>query len=204
MATSFAKRLIFSVALALVVLPSSPASAEWQFKPFVGLTFGGETTYLVDFEQAAGGKNLTFGGSALWLGRIVGIEGDWGYGPGFFETGEELVKDSSVMTFTGNVVLALPRDVAQYTLRPYFVGGFGWMRVRATDTGSGAVFTTSSSLAAYDIGGGVTGFLTDRVGLNWDLRWFNSLGKDDTRTLTSTGTEELSFWRATMGVAVRY
>lgn len=108
------------------------------------------------------------------------------------------------MTFTGNVVLALPRNLTQYTLRPYFVGGFGWMRVRAADTGAGAVFTTSSSLPAYDLGGGVTGFLTDRVGLNWDLRWFNSLGKDDTRTLTSTGTEELSFWRATMGVAVRY
>ena len=52
------------------------------------------------------------------------------------------------------------------------------------------------------LAGGVTGFLTDRVGLNWDVRYFRSVGgKEDTGL--SIGKEQISFWRATMGVAIR-
>ena len=43
----------------------------------------------------------------------------------------KLVSKSSVLTFTGNVIVGLPRRATEYTLRPYFVGGFGLMRARA-------------------------------------------------------------------------
>ena len=205
MATSFAKRL--SSTLTIILLASSPASAEWQFKPFVGLTFAGDTTFLVDFEQVVGGKNLVIGGNATWLGPVVGIEGDFGYGPGFFEGGDDLdlVRNSSVVTFTGNVVLAFPRSLTEYTLRPYFVGGAGLMRVKGEDVPVGdlePVFRTSSTLGCVDFGGGITGFLTERIGLNWDVRWFKSVGGEDKGL--SVNEEALSFWRATMAVAVRY
>ena len=53
-----------------------------------------------------------------------------------------------------------------------------------------------------DFGGGATGFLTDRVGLNWDVRYFRSVGGEEGTGLTF-GKEQISFWRATMGVAIR-
>jgi hypothetical protein len=78
------------------------------------------------------------------------------------------------------------------------------MRVSVTEGPGFGLYDGVSpvNIAALDVGGGVTGFLTDRLGLNWDLRWFRSLrGRQQG---VSLGREKLSFWRASMAVAVRY
>jgi hypothetical protein len=187
--------------LGLVVLWPVTAGAEWQIRPFIGFTFGGVTTF-ADPEDAAGKQNPSIGVSGGWLGEVFGIEGDVAWAPGFFEAGENELISSGVNTLTGNVIVALPRRMAQYSLRPYFVGGAGVMQVSSLGT-SGAL-PIESTLPAMNIGGGVTGFLTNRIGLSWDIRRFSTLrGKGETRG-NSFGEEQLSFWRATMAVAVRY
>jgi hypothetical protein len=187
--------------LALLLLPPAQAWAEWQIRPFVGLTFGGGTTF-VDLERAAGKPNLVFGASGGWLGEVFGIDADFGYGPGFFQTGDQhLVLNSSATTLTGNVVIALPRRLAQYGLRPYFVGGAGLMHVRIDD--SFGALPVARSLAAIDVGGGATGFVSDRIGVNWDVRYFRSIGRGTDSGL-SFGAEQLSFWRANIALAIRY
>jgi hypothetical protein len=184
--------------LPLLAVVRREAAAEWQIKPFLGMSFAGSTTF-VDPELAAAGPNVLFGGSGLWLGEIVGVEGDYAHAPGFFDAGDlEIVTKSSVTTFTGNVVLAMPRRWTEYTLRPYFVGGGGLIRVRSDNPLPIAV-----TLGAIDVGGGVTGFLTDRVGVGWDVRRFQSLGGEEGRGI-SIGEEEISYWRATMLVVLRY
>ena len=190
------------LALALLLLRPALASAEWQFKPFLGVTFGGDTT-LVDLEHAAGHPKLAFGISSVLLGEVIGIEGDVGHTPSFFHYGDQhLVLQSSVTTLTGNMIIALPRHLTEYTLRPYFVGGAGLLLARSDDV-LGALHV-ASNLPAVDIGGGVTGFLTDRIGLSWDVRHFHSIhGKGEERGL-SFGVERLSFWRANMALAIRY
>src|SRR5688572_21176527 len=121
------------LALALLLLRPAPARADWQLKPFVGLTFGGGTTFL-DLEHAAGGPNLVVGFSGVLLGEVIGIDADVGHAPGFFQRGDQLlVARSSATTLTGNVVVALPRRLAEFSLRPYFVGGAGFMKVRIDD-----------------------------------------------------------------------
>ena len=183
----------------LAFVAPSRAFAEWQLRPFVGATFGGGTT-LIDLDQAAGDNKLTMGANAVWLGEFLGVEGDLGHTPGFFERGTQiLVVDSRVTTLTGNVVLALPKRLAQYSLRPYVVGGAGIMFARSDD---GGALTVSRNLAALDIGGGVTGFFTNRIGVSWDVRYFRSIGAGDNKGL-SFGNEQLSFWRATMAGVVR-
>ena len=47
----------------------------------------------------------------------------------------------------------------------------------------------SRTLAALDIGGGVTGFFTNRVGVSWDVRYFRSLGAGDNNGI-SFGNEQ--------------
>ena len=65
-----------------------------------------------------------------------------------------------------------------------------------------AALPISSVLAAWDVGGGATGFLSDFVGLNWELSYFKSMsGKPISGQ--SVETEQLSFWRATMGISLR-
>jgi hypothetical protein len=190
-------------ALALLLLVPTRAAAEWQIKPFFGVVFGGETT-LVDPDHAAGQPHVVFGITGMWLGEVIGFDVDLGYAGGFFQSGDQaLVASSSAATFTGNVVVALPRRMTQYTLRPYFVVGAGLMHVSIDEGLGGAGLNVSSTLPATDVGGGVTGFLSKRIGVSWDVRYFQSVGKGDQVGL-SIGPEQLSFWRANMAIAIRY
>jgi hypothetical protein len=193
--------------LSLVWLAGVPgrASAEWQLKPFLGVTFGGGTSF-VDLEEASGHPNLAVGISGVLLGDVLGVEVDLGDAPGFFQYGDRplpLVVKSSATTLTGNLVVTLPRRLTEYSLRPYFAGGAGLMHVRIDDFLG--FFRVTSTLPAMDVGGGVTGFLTKRLGVNWDVRYFRSVGgADEGRAGLSFGPEQLSFWRANMGLAIRY
>lgn len=188
------------IVCALLLLSPSTGWAEWQLRPFIGLTFGGDNS-LLDLDQVAGERKFTLGISATWLGNFIGVEGDLGRVPGFFQTvSQQSVNDSNVTTFTGNVVLTLPKKMTQYGLRPYFVAGGGV--IRAWNNQELALLDIDTTLKAFDIGGGATGFLSDRVGLSWDVRYFRSVGGKEGTGL-SFGKEQISFWRASMGVAVR-
>jgi hypothetical protein len=187
-------------AMLLALSAPSPVFAEWQLRPFIGATFGAETT-LFDLDHAAAESKFTVGANAVLLGEFLGVEADVGHTPGFFQRGtQNLIVGSRVTTLTGNMVLALPRRLAQYSLRPYVVGGAGIMYARSEDVVD--VLTVSRTLAALDVGGGVTGFFTNRIGVSWDVRYFRSLGAGDNTGL-SFGNEHLSFWRAMMAGVIR-
>src|SRR3954464_11924863 len=117
------------IVMALTAGVPRPASAEWQFKPFLGVTFAGDIVpATLDLDQAVGGANIAFGGSATLLGEVFGVDVDYGHAPGFFQSDnvvghKPLVARSSTTTLTGNIVIALPRRIAQYSLRPYAVAG---------------------------------------------------------------------------------
>jgi hypothetical protein len=191
--------------LALTMLLFAPArpSAEWQIRPFLGVTFGGGTTF-VDLEEAAGTPNLVFGANGRLLGDVIGIDVDFGHAPGFFQSGDrQLVQESSVTTLTGNVVLAPPRRLTEYILGPYFVIGAGLMHARIGDVF--AALPVASTLPTMDVGGGVNGFLSDRIGLSWDARYFRSVG-GKLRGVSidpEEASEQLSFWRASVALVIR-
>lgn len=189
------------VLVVVLLLQPTAGWAEWQLKPFVGVTFGGTSSFLDLDGVADERKKFVLGGSATWLGNFIGVEGDVARVPGFFQTtSQEAVLSSSVTMLTGNVLLTMPRRMTQYRLRPYFVGGGGV--VRANIANEVDTLSIQTSLRVLDFGGGATGFLTDRVGVNWDVRYFRSIGGKEGTGL-AFGKEQLSFWRATMGVAIR-
>src|SRR6187200_1798153 len=188
----------------LLLLMPVTARAEWQVRPFIGFTFGGETSF-IDPENAIIDKNLVIGASGGWLGEIFGLEADWGRAPGFFQSdsvAEPLVTQSAVTTLTGNVVVALPARMAGYGLRPYFSGGAGLMHIDTV--GQLQILEVHRTLPTLSLGGGVTGFLNSRVGLNWDIRRLSTFRREGETTGNSLGREQLTFWRATMAVALRY
>lgn len=186
----------------LLLMSVRTYAADRQIRPFIGATFGGGTTF-VDPEDAVGKANLAIGASAVFLGEVFGTEVDIADAPGFFESGDKhLVILSRVTTISGNVIVAAPHRLTEYSLRPYFVGGAGLMRVRTTTAFS--VFDVSSVIPVLDVGAGVIGFLTNRIGVCWDVRRFQSVGSNTGNVGLSFGDEHLSFWRATMSVAIRY
>jgi hypothetical protein len=167
------------------------------------VTFGGGTT-LSSLAISAGGPNVVAGIGGALLGDVVGIDVDVGLAPGYFhDSGDRhLLSGSGVTMFTGNVVIGVPRHLTAYTLRPYFVGGAGLVHARIDDLQD--VFSVRKTLPAVDVGGGVTGFLSNRTGLSWELRYFRSVGGNIDPLAISPLPEQLSFWRASMALVVRY
>ncbi len=193
-----------SVALAagLLLASAGTEAADRQIRPFIGATFARSTTF-VDPEDAIGKPSLAIGGSAVFLGEVFGAEVDVSDAPGFFESGNRhLVLYSRVTTISGNVVVAAPHRLTEYSLRPYVVGGAGLMRIKTTTASN--VFDIASVVAHVDAGVGVVAFVTNRIGLNGDVRRFQSVGGNAGNKGLSFGDEHLSFWRATVATVIRY
>jgi hypothetical protein len=191
---------------ALLLGAPDAARAEWLIRPFAGVKFGGGTN--LPFAGLAGEKRKAHVGvSTAVIGEIVGFEVDMAYLPGYFQSSdtELTIVSSSLSTFTGNLVIALPRRLAEYTLRPYVVGGAGFFR-RSVTTVVPGVLDGSKNLPAADIGGGVIGFVSRNVGVSWELRRLWALPAEaEPGTLVGGGTsEKISMWRANMALAIRY
>ena len=191
------------MAIALSLIGSAAeVSAEWFVKPSLGITFGGDTTF-VDVEDAAGSPTVVLGVSGLLLGEVVGLDIDFSRAAGFFESGDRnLVASSSVTTLASSLVVAWPRHLNEYGLRPYFTAGAGIMRVRIEHQLS--VLNVADTLPAMQLGDGATGFLADRIGLNWEVRHFRTIRRTSVGRGLSFGPERLSFWRGTMALVIRY
>ncbi|HKB14396.1 MAG TPA: hypothetical protein VKD69_27210 [Vicinamibacterales bacterium] len=195
-----------SVVLTAVLLLLSPRAfaGERQLRPFAGATFRGATT-VIDPGDGTIKPSVTLGGSAVFLGEIFGGEVEIADMPGFFEANDKnLVNYSRVTTITGNIVVAAPHRLTEYALRPYVVAGAGMMRMRRTTTFD--VFNLSEIVPAFDVGVGAVGFLTNSVGVAWELRRFQDLGSNVNHDngLTVGPELHLSFWRATMAFVFRY
>jgi hypothetical protein len=188
------------VGILFAVSRASASAADRQIQPFIAVSLGARTTFAL-LDTAVQKANVVFGARALVMGEIIGVEADVGHAPGFFQSANNLVLHSRVTTLSGNIVVAMPRRLTEYTLRPFFVAGGGIMRARAEDF-FGAL-PVSDTLPAIDVGGGVSGFVTDKVGVAWDLRYFRSVAGND-RIGESNFGQRLSFWRASMALAFRY
>lgn len=195
--------LCLALACAAIGAAPTPAGADWLIIPHLGTVFGGDTT-LVDLDQGASTKKFTFGGSVLLLSDgLFGLEADAAHTPRFFERGDRatLVLNSAVSTVTGSLVLAVPVAVTRESLRPYVLGGVGLMHASSTDVVD--IFSFDSNQLALTIGGGAIGMLSPRSGVRFDVRQIRTLSPDDTPATTS-GSARLSFWRASVGVVIRY
>jgi hypothetical protein len=121
--------------------------------------------------------------------------------PGFFQNsgGTGLVLGSRVTTLMGNVIVAMPLSVSRDSLRPYLVGGLGLLHATTEDVLS---LNESGDWLGLQIGAGAIGMITNRAGVRFDLRHLSALSRDT--TLRGERTSQLSFWRATVGVTLRY
>lgn len=197
-----ARGRILVLAVLFLCCQVAEARADFFITPFLGSEFAGSTTLLDLDTGAASSKHWTFGGSAAWLSdRILGVEADFSVVPGFFQnsSGTGLVIGSRVTTLTGSVIVALPLSVTHESLRPYAVGGLGLLHVTSEDILS---LNESGDWLGLQIGGGAIGLITNRAGVRFDLRHLRALSRDT--TLRGEQTSKLSFWRATVGVTLRY
>jgi hypothetical protein len=193
--------------LVLLVLAASaaPARADWLVMPFAGSAFGGETTSFLNLdnpESRSTAARTVVGVAAAWTtNQVVGIEGEFLYGPRFF-TGDLglAVGGSRISTVSGGLIVTLPLSVTRESLRPYATGGLGAMQ--ATVDYSLDFLDQNQRFATLHVGGGAIGFISPDVGVRFDVRHVNSLNRvqDD---LSNTVRSRLRFWRLTVGVVIR-
>ena len=196
----------------LVVLRPAAAHAEWQFAPFLGFSFGGDTNLVV---TQVVDRHWNLGGAVRLVGAgPIGLESVFVYVPGIFETPppdpfsntppSQAITKSHSLALMGNVVLTTPRAWNQYGLRPFISGGLGLLRVSHNDI----AFPARGNLPAYNVGGGAVGFLTDKVGLRFDLRYYRTLppGQEpgDQTVTEFQDRVHVHYWTGSVGVVFKY
>lgn len=190
----------------LLLLSARPAAAEWHIVPMVGLTMLGSTS-IVDAEEATGRRHWNFGGAVSFLGSgLLGAEVVTFWTPGFFD-GEDvggapdLVKSSRTVSLMGNVVLTAPQRWTEYGLRPFVSGGFGLIHVSKTDIPEGILPPVDINVLGYNVGGGAIGFVTQRTGLRFDVRYHSILNPSDHGF--AFGDVRMRYVTATVGIVFR-
>jgi hypothetical protein len=181
---------------------ASEARGDWLITPFVGYSFAPETTFLVPGEPAK--RRFTLGTAvALLSDSFLGLEAEFSHTPRFFEGDDPrgLVLTSRVTALSGSVILAVPLAVTRESLRPYVVGGLGLLQAR-TSVAAG-IFPLEEDLLGVNIGAGAIGLISERTGFRFDLRHIKAASGAD-GPLARPGLSRLSFWRATVGVVLRY
>jgi opacity protein-like surface antigen len=197
-------------ALSLGVSAFAPAtaSADWLLTPFLGGTFGGSA----DVTQDAGvsfknefNRRLTYGASLAYLGRgVTGFELDFGYSPNFFESDDPVntlnfVGDGNATTLMANIIFSGRRG----PIRPYVSGGGGLIKTRVDSVKQFLPPHVDDDNFGFDVGGGITGFFSDNVGLRGDIRFFRSINNNDENGI-DLSLGNFKFWRGTVGVTFRF
>jgi hypothetical protein len=196
------RRRLASLPLLLVLLTSRVAAAdEWFVTGFGGSTFRARTGF-VDVDQGVGRRKLALGASAAWMSdRWLGCEGEMALVPGLFDGGSGLVPSSHAFGMNLNVLVMPPRRWASRIL-PYGTLGGGAIAVRASDVAD--VFTTRTTLAAINAGGGVIVHLRSRFAVRGDLRYFRTTFQDPPPGSAAIESWYLHFWRGSAGLVVRF
>ena len=180
----------FAALILFLCVLSAPASAQTMLTPYAGATFA----------EDAPDQQFTTGASLTFMGRVAGFEVDFGYAPDFYNQSDdfELVGDGNVTTLMGNLVIGPWAG----QIRPYGVIGLGLLRTQIDE--SDLFDEVSTNDFGFNVGFGVLGMVSDRVGLRGDVRYFRSLQDPETDDDVDVAVGNFDFWRATGGVTFRF
>jgi hypothetical protein len=183
----------------LVCLALAPdAAAQGFVNPFIGTTFA---TASLQGDKSSPGFGVAFGN----IGKIVGFDTEIAYYPELLNNAANALAKSKVVTFAGNTLIGP-------TLGPvkvYGAIGAGALYLNVTSVSSVVVpnpESFSSTYFAFNVGGGVMGFFNSHLGVRGDLRYHRVFGVDFTDLAESSelALDRFDFWRASIGVAVKF
>jgi hypothetical protein len=85
--------------------------------------------------------------------------------------------------------------------RIYASGGLGLMKTRVEDVSG--FFEVDSNELGMNVGGGFI-FVPDRIGVQADVRYFRNLTDPEPDDEFDVDLGDLNFWRASVGIALRF
>jgi outer membrane protein with beta-barrel domain len=191
------KAFVLFVGASFVVLAARDATAQGFINPFVGTTLSSPT--------AAGsstkpGYGVAFGG----LGKVVGGETEIAYFPEVIDNTANHLAKNRVISFSGGAIIGPTFDRA----KPYFAIGAGDLHLNVTSLASLAIpnpDSLSNDYFSFNVGGGVFAFFSHHVGVRGDVRYFRAFGIKLTDLATAgLALDRFNFWRASIGLAVKF
>jgi len=184
-----------ALAAALFALAAVPREARADVFVAPSVTWSFQSDYLVETRQ---GWGVTFGAT----GAIVGFEVDWSRTDDFFASEDPATplaaEDNRVQTLMFNLLLTLPTGRA----KPYVAAGAGVIQSRLTSDLSLIGFDDNG--IGFNFGGGILGYFTSHVGVRADLRYFRTVTDLLEDSPLDVDVGGLSFWRGSVGVALKF
>jgi hypothetical protein len=184
----------------------SATQSRWTAAGFVGANYGASST----------SSSVDFGGQVGYLFRgMIGGEFLADFAPNFNLSNAFLADRPNVNAYMANVILAAPLG-SEAQIQPYVSAGLGGVQLRSNMLALANVPTSAQTEANQTRGGGDIGFgvmgFAGNVGIRGDVRYFRAFTNN---TVTTTGTTAadafsqnllsgLDFWRANIGIAVRW
>jgi opacity protein-like surface antigen len=190
-------RSLHAAALSVFLLAISaiPARADGFVTPYIGFNYGGNSN-CANFSNCED-KRKNFGVSFGSMGKVVGFEQDIAYAKDFF--GKVPGVDSSVLTIMSNILVG----VGSGPVQPYALFGMGLIRPHTTLDVTNLLTSFSKNSFGYDYGFGLNVYFPKTVGVRGDIRKLRTFG--DVPLLGNlTAEEKLEFWRASVGLALRF
>lgn len=179
-------------ATALVTLAAVPARAQGFITPYIGYNYGGDSDHCVSLRNCED-RQVNWGVAIGKTGGVMGFEEDFAYAKNFF--GKTEGADNAVITVMSNLMIVIPAGPIQ----PYGLIGLGLIRSHAKlDT---SVFNVTKNALGYDIGAGINIFPVRSFGIRGDIRHMKTLSD---LTLGIFNDDKLSFWRASLGLTLRF
>jgi len=210
---SFMRVAYFVMTLIMALFPVSAFAANIEITPFAGYTMGGE------FTDAVTGKSLSFDDTSSYgimvdfkqpldqEGREPWIE--------LYYSRQQTKLRSDQGAFVGTPLFDVNIEYFHIggtygpstgKVKPFVVGTFG--ATHMTPKGEGLHAETKFSLS---LGGGVRLYLTERVGIRLDARWFGTLFNGSGSAFCSGGAclinvqgDVLSQYTANAGVVLAF
>jgi opacity protein-like surface antigen len=190
-------KFIGFVVSVLVLSAAHDARAQGFVSPFVGTTLTSPT--------ATGSSTKPGYGIAIGaLGKVVGAETEIAYFPELIDNSANGIAKNKVITFSGDTLIG--PTVGR--VKPYVALGAGSLHLNVTALSNVVtpnVDSVSNNYFTFNAGGGVFGFFTEHVGIRGDLRYTRAFGIK-IADLQSSGLslDKFNFWRATVGLAVKF
>jgi hypothetical protein len=180
--------------------------SHWTAAGFVGANYGASTA----------SSSVDFGGQVGYLYRgIIGGEFLADFAPNFNMTNAFLADRPNVNAYMANAVIAAPLG-SQGQIQPYVSAGFGGVQLRSNMLAVASVPTSAQTEANQTRGGGDVGFgvmgFAGNVGIRADVRYFRAFTNNTVTTTGNTAADVfaqnllsgLDFWRANVGIAIRW
>lgn len=182
--------LILAAALAALLVPRA------TYADLRATAFGGASR-ITETDKGTIGAAVTFGG-------LLGLEFDAArINLGTLDVVRGIDAEAHLTTYMGNLVVRTPTG----RLQAYGSAGVGL--VRATGTVQVPVvggLSASAQDVGWNVGGGLYFFPSDHVGIRGDVRRFQTgdVAWEDIGNVGDLPLPEFDFWRATVGVTIKF